>query len=161
MKKEQNIWILLRFTMSFILLWAFFDKLFGLGFSTQPGKAWIDGVLPTTGFLQWGVHGPLAFFYNNISSSQIVAVLFMAGLFLIGLSLLLGIGVKIAGYYGALLMLLMWSALLPPKNNPFIDEHIVYALVFIGLTFVKPGHCCGLGKWWSKTKLVKKYTFLE
>src|SRR3989338_2333301 len=108
MKKEQNIWILLRFTMSFILLWAFFDKLFGLGFSTQPGKAWIDGVLPTTGFLQWGVHGPLAFFYNNISSSQ-----------------------------------------------------IVYVLVFIGLTFVKPGHCCGLGKWWSKTKLVKKYTFLE
>ena len=31
---------------------------------------------------------------------------------------------------GILMMMLMWLALLFPENNPIIDEHIIYALVF-------------------------------
>jgi thiosulfate dehydrogenase [quinone] large subunit len=56
----------------------------------------------------------------------------------------------------------MWSALLPPENNPFIDEHIIYATLFIffALSNDRPGQCLGLGGWWSETQLVKKYPFL-
>jgi thiosulfate dehydrogenase [quinone] large subunit len=85
----------------------------------------------------------------------------MLGLLMIGLSLLLGIGMKVAGYAGALMMLLMWSSHLPPQQNPILDEHIIYLLVFISFTFTKAGQCFGAGKWWSKTALVKKWPFLE
>lgn len=160
-KTVNFIWVLLRFSLSFIFLWAFFDKLFGLGFATQDDKSWLKGISPTLGFLKYATYGPLATFYQNIAGHLIVDLLFMGGLLLIGLSLLFGIGIKIAGYSGALMMFLMWSACLPPENNPFLDEHIVYLLIFIGLTKVKAGHTFGLGRWWSSLKIVKRYPFLE
>jgi len=83
----------------------------------------------------------------------------MLGLLLIGLALILGIGVKIAGYSGALLVFSLWLSHLPPENNPFLDEHIIYLIVLIGLARVKAGQWVGLGKWWSER--VKNYPFLE
>ncbi len=32
-------------------------------------------------------------------------------------------------------MMLMWLAVLPPENNPVVDEHIVYALVLVLLAY--------------------------
>ncbi len=160
-KSDQIIWILLRLSMAWIFLWPFFDKLFGLGFSTKPNQAWILGVSPTTGFLKFGTHGPFASYFQNLAGSAIVDWIFMIGLLLIGLSLLSGIGIKIAGYAGTLMLLLMWLVLIPPEHNPFLDEHLIYAFIMIGLTFMKCGQWFGLGKWWSSTSLVKKYKFLE
>ncbi len=159
--KEQYIWALLRFTLGFIFLWAFFDKLLGLGFATAPDKSWLAGSSPTFGFLKMGTHGPFVAFYQNLAGNIVVDWLFMVGLLLIGLALVLGMGLKVAGYSGALLMLLMWSAALPPKNNPVLDDHIVYILVLLLLANVKSGYTWGFGKWWSGTALVKKYKFLE
>ena len=51
MNKQKIVNIMLRFAMGFIFLWAFFDKVFGLGFATTADKAWIRGGSPTTGFL--------------------------------------------------------------------------------------------------------------
>jgi thiosulfate dehydrogenase [quinone] large subunit len=34
---------------------------------------------------------------------------------------------------GAIMMILMWLAVLPPENNPIVDEHIVYALILVAL----------------------------
>jgi len=160
-KKEQYIWAFLRLGIGLIFLWAFFDKVFGFGFSTSPDKAWLLGNSPTLGFLKFGTHGPFTSFYQGIAGNVFVDWLFMLGLLLIGLSLILGIGVKIAGYSGALMLFLMWTALLPPTNHPFLDEHIIYLIVMIGLATVKSGHLLGLGKLWCKTGLVKKYKFLE
>lgn len=159
--KEQIIWVLLRFALGFTLLWAFLDKTFGLGRSTAPGKSWLEGGSPTSGFLGNAVTGPFADFYHKLAGNPVVDWLFMLGLLLIGIALILGIGMKIAGYAGALLMLLMWSALLFPKNNPILDEHIIYLFVFLGFTSVKAGRWLGFGKLWSETELVKKYPFLE
>jgi thiosulfate dehydrogenase [quinone] large subunit len=83
----------------------------------------------------------------------------MIGLFLIGICLILGVGRKIAGYSGALMLLLMWFAILPIKNNPFLDEHIIYALILIFLAYTKTKF--SLVKQWSKIRFVKKYNFLE
>lgn len=161
LKKEQVIWGLLRLGMGLIFLWAFFDKVFGLGFTTTPDKAWIAGGSPTLGFLQFGTSGPFAAFYQSIAGNIFVDWIFMLGLLLIGLALILGVGVRIAGYTGALMMLLMWTAVLPPEHHPFLDEHIIYGMVLIGLTFIKSGHWIGFGKWWSKLNIVKKYPMLE
>ncbi|PIN73267.1 hypothetical protein COV20_03485 [Candidatus Woesearchaeota archaeon CG10_big_fil_rev_8_21_14_0_10_45_16] len=85
----------------------------------------------------------------------------MLGLLLIGLSLILGIGVRIACYSGMTLLILMYLATLLPENNPIVDEHIVFSIILFGLSSLKAGQWLGFGKRWSKTKLVKKYRILE
>jgi thiosulfate dehydrogenase (quinone) large subunit len=57
----------------------------------------------------------------------------MLGLLFIGLSLLLNRFMKLGAFAGTVMMLLMWLSLLPPENNPLVDDHIVYALVLIVL----------------------------
>lgn len=116
--------------MSFIFLWAFADKTFGLGFATTKANAWINGGSPTTGFLTHAVKGPFAEFFKSLASMPYTDWLFMAGLLFIGLTLLLNKYVVWGAMAGIVMMLLMWLALLFPENNPIIDEHIVYALVF-------------------------------
>ncbi len=129
MNIQKLVWLKLRFVMSFIFLWAFFDKLFGLGFATTSDKAWIHGGSPTTGFLMGGVQGPFAPLFHSLAGVALVDWLFMLGLLLIGLTLLLNRYVVWGAVAGIIMMVLMWLALLFPANNPIIDEHIVYALV--------------------------------
>lgn len=153
-------------------MWAFFDKLLGLGFATCRNaetmlvvtgcdKAWISGGSPTAGFLKFGTHGPLASFYQSLSGNMLVDLLFMVGLLLIGAALILGIGMRIAAYSGFLLMILMWSAMLPPENHPLVDDHIIYALLFLVLNYSNAGDVLGFGKTWKKSGFGKKYTILH
>jgi len=174
---EQNkvsyIWGLLRLGLGWIFFWAFIDKLFGLGFATcrdaKTGivdilceKAWLEGSSPASGFLIFATKGPFVEFYQGLAGNPVVDWLFMAGLLCIGTALLLGIGVKIASYSGILMMLLMYTAgFTPPANNPFLDEHLMYVLVFVGLTLSHSGRWLGLGTWWQDTPLVQKYKILE
>lgn len=157
--KAKYVWAALRFGMGWLFLWSFLDKAFGLGFATEPESAWLAGSSPTFGFLNFGTAGPFSGIFQALAGNPVVDWLFMLGLLLIGLALLLGIGVQIAGYSGALLVFLMWLAHLLPENNPILDEHIIYALVLIGLARIKAGQWVGLGKWWSER--VKRYPFLE
>lgn len=153
---------LLRYFMALEFLWAFFDKLLGLGYSTMPQDAWIRFGSPTAGFLTKGSSGPFAPFFNIIGGKGITDWLFMLALLFIGLALLLGIGMKIATVSGVILSLLMWAAALPKPNNLLqIDSHIVYALILFVLLFSKAGRYGGFGRLWSRTKLVKKAPGLE
>lgn len=160
-QKAQYLGAILRLALGFIFLWAFFDKVFGWGYATPAGKAWIDGFSPTMGFLKAAAYGPLSSWYHAMAGSVLIDWLFMMGLLGIGLALVLGIGLRIAGVSGTVLLLLMYGALLPPKNNPVIDDHIIYALVLILFTVLPVGHPLGLGRWWGKTKLVQKFPFLS
>jgi hypothetical protein len=60
----RYIWATLRILMGWLFFWSFPDKLFGLGFATQPESAWIRGGSPTAGFLGFGTAGPLAPIYE-------------------------------------------------------------------------------------------------
>ena len=177
MKKNNNsnssnyAWGMLRISLGLTFLWAFFDKLFGLGFSTCRGesgivtiaceKAVVSGGSATMGFLKFATTGPLSDFYQSLAGNLAIDVIFMTALLGLGLALTLGIGMKVATFSGVALMLMMWSAALLPENNPIIDEHIIYSIALIGLLLVNDNQRLGLGRWWSKTNLVKKMQFLE
>ena len=158
--------------MGLIFLWAFFDKLFGLGFTTCRNaethaieflcnNAWLSGGSPTSGFLNFAVKGPFASFYHELAGLAIIDWLFMLGLLFIGLTLTFGVLVRIGSLTGALLLLLMWSALLPPANNPVLDDHIIYIIIMFGFALIHTCKHLGLGRWWSRLELVKNYKILE
>ena len=135
MKPQKITYLLLRLTMSFIFLWAFVDKVFGLGFATKPEQAWIHGGSPTTGFLSFAAKGPFVSIFKSLAGVPIVDWLFMFGLLFIGLTLLTNRFVIWGSIAGILMLFLMYLALLLPENNPVIDEHIVYMLVLSLLAF--------------------------
>ena len=136
MSKQKIVLATLRIVMGFIFLWAFLDKVFGLGFTTSPGKAWIKGGSPTSGFLSSAVKGPFVDFFHSLAGVAAVDCVFMAGLLFVGLTLIFNKFVKWGAVAGILMLLFMYLALLWPANNPIIDEHIVYILV-LALLFLK------------------------
>jgi thiosulfate dehydrogenase (quinone) large subunit len=150
-----------RISLGWVFLWAFVDKLFGLGFATKAGKGWLDGGHPTEGFLKNGVKGPFKDFYADLAGQAWVDWLFMIGLAGIGISLFLGIGMRVAAASGALLLLMMFTATLQPDNNPFVDDHIVYALVLGVLALTGAGRTFGFGKQWERLPIVQRFPFLK
>ncbi len=159
--KLQNFLAILRISMGWIFLWPFLDKLLGLGFATKAANAWASGGSPTSGFLKFATSGPLKTTFESLSGAVWVDWLFMIGLLFLGAALILGVGLRIASYTGSLLLFLMWLALLPTKNNPFLDDHIIYILVLWVLSYSDAGNFWGLGNWWGKTTLVKNYPILK
>ena len=153
------LWAITRLCMGWVFLWPFLDKTFGLGHETTSAHAWIRGGSPSKGFLSGSV-GPFSSFYQGIAGAGLVNWLFMIGLLGIAAALLLGIGVRIAAVAGAVMVVLMWSASLPPQDDVFMDNHIIYALVLLGLALVGAGNTLGLGRWWTQTTLVRRFPWL-
>src|SRR5690606_34669250 len=102
----RDAWAAARLALGRITAWASVDKLFGLGFAAPAGKAWVDGVGPTEGFLANAPKGPFAGVYNALAGAAWADWLFMIGLAGIGAALLLGVGMRIAAASGALLLVL-------------------------------------------------------
>ncbi len=142
---------MLRLLMGWLFLWAFLDKLLGLGFATCRdatsgavsylcADAWLKGGSPTAGFLANAVRGPFVDYFHTLAGNPTVDWLFMVGLAAVGLTLLFGVLVKLGSYAGALMMLLIYLAgSLWPTHNPFLDEHLIYAVLLIALGQAYPG----------------------
>jgi thiosulfate dehydrogenase [quinone] large subunit len=131
MNKQKIVFTALRLSMGFIFLWAFLDKVFGLGFSTPVNKAWIHGASPTAGFLSMATKGPFVNIFHSLSGLVLVDWLFMAGLLFVGLTLIFNRYVKWGCVAGSLMLALMYLALLFPTTNPIIDDHLIYILVLM------------------------------
>ncbi|MEU5868259.1 hypothetical protein ABZ815_44305 [Nonomuraea sp. NPDC047529] len=139
------VWALARIAIGWVFLWAFLDKTFGWGFATPANKAWLAGGSPTTGFLKGTGENALGGLFAGLAGQAWVDWLFMAGLLGIGAALVLGVGTRVAAVTGTLLLAMMWAAELPLATNPFLDEHIIYAIVLIGLALTGAGTTLGLG----------------
>jgi len=150
----------IRLALGFIFLWAFLDKTFGLGFATTSAKSWLSGGNPTNGFLG-SAKGPFAGFYHTIAGTPIANVLFMTALFAVGTALILGIGMRVAAAAGALLTVMMWTAVLPPASNPFMDDHLIYAAILVVLALLAAGNTLGLGRVWAATPVVQRNPWLK
>jgi thiosulfate dehydrogenase (quinone) large subunit len=169
----------LRIGYGVTFLWAFFDKLFALGFHTgaivnEEGArtgidfmakdgAWLAGGSPTNGFLAFGVpaHNPFKDMFNSMAGDTWVDWLFMLGLLGIGVALFSGVAIRIAAGAGALLYALMYMASLPLENNPIIDDHMAGAIVVVVLALTLAGDTWGFGRQWARTNLVRKYPVLR
>lgn len=99
-------------------------------------------------------------FYTYLTDPSILPVINFVnewGLTLLGISLILGIGVRLSSVLGAVLMLMYYFPSLDfPKIGTtayIIDEHIIYALVMIYFATVRDSRGYGLEDWFSRTFL--------
>ncbi len=157
----RHVLAITRIATGWVFLWAFLDKTFGLGFATERADAWINGGSPTFGFLNFGTEGKVFHDFFASLAGPAADWLFMIGLLGIGLALILGIGMRIAAVSGAIMLVLMWAAELPLENNPFMDDHIVYALVLVALATYGAGRTWGLGRTWEDLPIVQRYPILK
>lgn len=161
----------LRIGFGLVFLWAFFDKLLALGYSTGAGPdgtidrfgpaAWIHGGSPTKGFLGFAADGPFQTFWNNLAGTAFADWAFMAGLAAIGISLTLGIAMRLGTLAGFVMYVLMWSVVLPPANNPVLDEHVLGAVSMLALGVTGAGATWGLGHAWARTRLAQRFPVLR
>jgi thiosulfate dehydrogenase (quinone) large subunit len=173
--KGARFWGVLRILMGWTFLWAFLDKAFSLGFATgrnpETGAidffgpdAWINGGSPTDGFLQFGLHtkGFFADFYASLVGATWVEWLYMLSMLLIGLALIFGIGTRLAAIGGIIWLAIFYTAsAIWPENNPFLDDHVIEAIVLAGIAYVGAGRFLGLGRWWESTALVRRFPVLK
>ncbi|MGY0536389.1 hypothetical protein ACW14X_02655 [Nocardioides sp. YJ-D4] len=168
----------LRIGFGLTFLWAFFDKLLALGFHTgaitneagtrtgidffAEDAAWINGGSPTEGYLSnvpennW-----LQGMWNDMAGQWWVDGLFMLGLLGVGLTLTLGIGMRIGAIAGAAMYLLMWFASFPLQQNPIIDEHLLGALTVGVLALTYAGDTWGFGRRWARQPIVMRHGWLR
>jgi len=170
-----------RILIGFIFFWPFLDKLLALGYSTGRDKdtgvvdylgpkAWIHGNHVTQGYLGSST-GPLGDFFSGLGDQRWTDWAFMIGLAGIGLALMLGIGTKIGAWSAVAMLLMMYTTHAWPgaevfptddaRTNPFLDEHLVYAVSAVGIAFVElQRQAVGFGSLWRKLPIVKKNPWL-
>nr|KEP24166.1 hypothetical protein DA06_22365 [Georgenia sp. SUBG003] len=140
-----------RIIIGWTFLWAFIDKLFGLGYMTPAERAWINGGTPAQGFIN-GIESPFAGFFQ-LFANPFGDALFMAGLLGIGVAMVAGAGLKIAAVTGSLLLFFMYLAELPLAiggTNPITDSHWIEAMLLIISAVTLSGDTWGLGRWWAR-----------
>jgi thiosulfate dehydrogenase [quinone] large subunit len=158
----------LRIATGLIFLWAFLDKLFGLGYATPSAKAWIAGGSPTKGFLGSVDVGPFAPAFHAIAGTWWADWLFMLGLLGVGVAVTLGFALRASAVAGSVMMLLMWLAEFPlarftsdgspsMSSNPLIDYHVIYAIALIVVAVTYAGNTWGLGRWWTALPFVQSH----
>jgi thiosulfate dehydrogenase [quinone] large subunit len=163
---------MLRIALSFIFLWPFLDKLLGLGYSTANAKAWISGGSPTNGFLGHVQTGPFQSAFRGIAGATWADYLFMLGLLGIGAALLTGVALRLTAAAGTILLVLMWAAEWPmarfdstgtptSSTNPFLDDHLIFAICLVVIATLGTASTWGLGKWWANQPIVQRTPYLR
>lgn len=152
-RSERTLVFLLRMAMAWTFLYAASHQVLVPGWSA-------------TGFLAHTktFHGFFELFTGPVIG-PVVSFLVEYGHLLIGLSLLLGLAVRLSSMFGIALMFLYWMAhmdfpFISDTNNLLVDSHVVYALV-LGLLIVKrAGHVWGLDEWASNQKVAENNGFV-
>ena len=126
--------------------------------------AWINGGSPTEGFLSQGLNTRWFFddLYANLAGQAWVDWIYMLSMAVIGVALILGIATRLAAFAGIVWMLLFYTAAAVwPENNPFLDDHLVYAIVLAGIAYVGAGRYFGLGRRWERLPFVQRHPVLR
>lgn len=103
-------------------------------------------------------------FYQLLLAPQVLPVINFLnawGLTLLGVSLIVGLGVRLSSVLGAALMLLYYFPVLTfPYIKPhsfLVDEHIVYILVLVYFAAVRAGRTWGLARWCVSWPICSKF----
>ena len=157
---REHLLAILRITIGLLFLWPFFDKLFGFGFATPHVSGVIDGGSPSS-FVVYVTDGLLKDFYISLAGNAFVDFMMMAALLLIGISLVFGIASKLATIGCVLFMIVMYTLVLPPSDNPVLDDHIIMILAMLVVYFFGGFEKLSFFKKWKDFLLVKKFPILE
>lgn len=127
----------LRLVMGWLMFYAGITKLLN--------PSWT-----AAGFLN-GSSGVFSAFFKALAGNALVDQLVVWGLMLIGLSLLLGAFVRLSSFFAVVMMILFYLPYFPPENG-FVEEHVVYAVVFALLMIFDSGKFFGFD---SKIRFLK------
>lgn len=110
---------IVRIVLGFMFVWAFFDKLLGLGMLTTPENAIINGGSPTEYYLTQLVSGPFEGMWHAIAGNSIVDLLLMFGLIAVGVCMMVGVASKLSTAGSVVMMILMYMLCIPPQDKPW------------------------------------------
>jgi thiosulfate dehydrogenase [quinone] large subunit len=143
--------LLLRLAMGWIFVWSGFDKLL---------TDWTSA-----GFLVNGTSGPLQGWFMDLGTNSgavnVINGLVISGQILIGLTLILGVFTRFSLFWAGVMVFMFYIAQFPPANNPFLDEHIVYIVVFFLLGALGAGRILGLDALIEKLPFVRRIPGVE
>lgn len=146
----SRIWLfILRLAMGWVMFYAGITKVLNPDWSAA---GYLKGAKTLTGFFQ-----------SLTDPGVLPTVNFLNewGLTLLGVSLILGIGVRLSSILGAILMLLYYFPVLTfPMigiNSYIIDNHIIYASVLAYFASIRAGRFWGLDTWCANLPICKKY----
>jgi thiosulfate dehydrogenase [quinone] large subunit len=151
---ERAVIVFFRLTMAWTFLYAASHQVFDPNFT-------VAAFLSHTKTF----HNVYAVF-TTPSVSPYITFLVSYGHLLIGLSLLVGLMVRISAAFGIALMLMYWTAhmdwpFIENTNNFIVDYHIVYAGVLVFLIGKHAGHVWGLDGWVEKLPLTARHSSLR
>jgi len=104
--------------------------------------------------------------FTTPAISPIITFLVSYGHLLIGLSLAVGLMVRISAFFGILLMIMYWTAhmdfpYIENTNNFLLDYHLVYVGVLVFLIAKHAGHVWGLDGVAERLSFVHKHPTLR
>ncbi len=126
----------LRLSLGFLMFYAGITKVLNPMWSAE---GYLANAKTFSGLYQW---------FSNPEILPVVNFLNEWGLTLIGVTLMLGVFVRLSAFLGALMMLLYYFPILdfpfPNAHAYLIDEHIIYFLAFLVLAFFNAGRVWGI-----------------
>lgn len=152
MNYEKLTLVALRVSLGWMYFYAGITKVINPAWTAE---GYIKGAKNFTWFFQW------------LLSPEILPVVnFMNewGLTLLGVSLVLGIGVRLSSLLGAVLMMMYYFALpfpYPNAHSLLVDEHIIYTAALLFLASVRAGRIFGLENWCSNLPICSKFPRLR
>jgi len=161
-RKEMgdNVLAVLRILLGWIFLWAFFDKLLGLGLQTPVGQGLINGDSPSS-FVIYTASGIFGDFYKSLAGNGIVDFLLMIGLLGLGVALIAGVASKITTVLTTVFLVLMYTLCIPPWDNPVVDYHIIYIFGLWAVYLLGGFEKLSIYNWWKELSIVKRFPILE
>lgn len=148
MTRDRIVLVLLRLAMGWLMFYAGITKVLDPNWSAA---GYLRGAKTFAGFFQW-LASPANTGWVNVINEW--------GLTLLGVSLILGIGVRFASLLGAVLMLLYYFPVLEfPRvgHGYLVDEHVVYALVLLYFTAARAGRVFGLEAWCAGLPICRRF----
>lgn len=154
MKQLQQISIfLLRVGLGWMYFWAGITKVLNPEWSAA---GYMQKAKTFSEFYQW---------LSTSSALPFINFLNEWGLTLLGVSLLLGVFVRISSRLGIVLMLLYYFPILdfpyPNPNSFIVDQHIIFILALFVLMNAQAGRVWGLEKWCVGLPVCSKFPKLR
>ncbi len=152
---------IMRIMLGWMMIWAFLDKMFGLGFPSPPEVAVINGGSPTEYYLTELVSGPFAEIWHALAGNAVIDAMLMFGLIAVGLGLTLGMASKLSTIGMTAMMIMMFVLEMPPADNPLIDYHIIYVMATLSVYWLGGFDTLSLNDRWKSLGIVQRIGILQ